>query len=388
MTKLILPTRDGRLEEYVTGGPKALVRKAPRAYDRVVFAAAHVVADPLAAVDPWLDAPVDWDATLAVRQRLIDLGFGIAEAMDTAQRGMGLSWETAQELIRRSLEAFGSQSGTRLACGAGTDPLVAGGQWSLADVLAAYRQQVEVVEGLGGQVILMASRALARCARGPDDYAEVYGRILDEVRQPVILHWLGPMFDPALEGYWGHRDLDAATDACLAIIEAHAEKVEGMKISLLDKEREVAMRRRLPRGIRMFTGDDFHFAELIAGDAEGYSDALLGIFDGIAPLAANALGELASGNVDRFHEILAPTVPLSRHVFAAPTRFYKTGLVCLAWLAGHQDHFVMIGGQQSARSIIHLAELFRLADAAGLMPDPDRAAHRMRALLAMHGIQS
>jgi hypothetical protein len=234
----------------------------------------------------------------------------------------------------------------------------------------------------------MASRALAACARSPDQYGLVYDRLLSQVREPVIVHWLGDMFDPALAGYWGAEDLDAATDVALDVINRNAHKIDGVKVSLLDKDREIAMRRRLAPGVRMYTGDDFNFAELIAGDAHGHSDALLGIFDAIAPAASAALTALGRGDVARFHDILGPTVPLSRHIFRAPTRFYKTGVVFMAWLNGLQSHFTMVGGQQSARHVLHLAELFRLADAAGLLRDPDLACARMRALLAVNGIES
>jgi hypothetical protein len=269
-------------------------------------------------------------------------------------------------------------------------------------VIRAYEEQMAAIEKLGGRLIVMASRALARVAQGPADYEKVYGRILSQAQQPVILHWLGPMFDPALAGYWtgssqaaagGTKDVDAAMDTALGIIAAHAPKVDGIKISLLDKDKEIAMRRRLPAGVRMYTGDDFNYAELIAGDGHGSepvhgkSDALLGIFDAIAPAASAALGELAQGNIERFHAILGPTVPLSRHIFAAPTRFYKTGVVFMAWLNGHQSHFTMVGGQQSTRSLPHLAQLFRLADAANLLEKPDMAIQRMKTLLALHGIE-
>ena len=231
----------------------------------------------------------------------------------------------------------------------------------------------------------MASRALAASAKSPDDYARVYDRILSQVREPVIIHWLGEMFDPALEGYWGAKDHTAAMETCLAVLQKHAAKVDGLKVSLLDKDKEVRMRRRLPRGVRMYTGDDFDFAELIEGDAAGYSDALLGIFDAIAPAASHALSALAAGDTAAYHEALAPTVPLSRHIFRPPTRFYKTGVVFMAWLNGHQEHFIMVGGQQSARHVLHLAELFRLADAAGLLADPSLACARMNRLLALNG---
>jgi hypothetical protein len=250
------------------------------------------------------------------------------------------------------------------------------------------------IEALGGRLIVMASRALARVARGPADYERVYARVLSQAREPVILHWLGDMFDPALTGYWGNNNPDEAMKTALAVIDANASKVDGIKVSLLDKDKEIAMRRRLPPGVRMYTGDDFNYAELIAGDGagalptHGHSDALLGIFDAIAPAANAALAALAAGDPARFHAILAPTVPLSRHIFAAPTRFYKTGVVFMAWLNGHQNHFTMVGGQQSTRSLVHLAELLRLADAAGLIERPELAARRTSHLLALHGIDA
>ena len=355
-------------------------------FNRVAYAAAHVVTNPLANIDPAIDVAIDWDQTLAFRHYLWDLGFGVAEAMDTAQRGMGLQWPHARELIRHSLEAARSRPGALIACGAGTDQLMPGPAVTLDDVIHAYEEQVELIESLGGRIILMASRALAQVARGPDDYARVYGRILEQVREPVILHWLGEMFDPALEGYWGGRDHEQSMDICLSIIEAHASKIDGIKISLLSSEKEIAMRRRLPPSVKMYTGDDFNYAELIAGDDLGYSHALLGIFDAIAPAAAVALAALAKGDADTFHQTLAPTVPLSRHIFKAPTRFYKTGVVFLAYLNGLQNHFQMVGGQQSARSLLHFAELFRLADTARVLRDPELAAARMRVLLTLGGV--
>ena len=352
--------------------------KAP--FTRRALAAAHVVADPLSTKEPWLEAAIDWEATLAYRRHLWSWGFGVAEAMDTAQRGMGLDWKNSLELIRRTV----AEDGGFVASGAGTDHLPAGVH-SLSDIIAAYEEQCAAIEKLGGRIILMASRALAASAKSPDDYGKVYERILSQVREPVIIHWLGEMFDPALEGYWGQRDHYAAMEVCLSILEKHARKVDGIKISLLDEGKEVAMRRKLPKGVRMYTGDDFNFAELIEGDERGYSDALLGIFDAIAPAASQALSFLSRGRRSEYHEVLAPTVPLSRHIFRAPTRFYKTGVVFMAWLNGHQDHFIMVGGQQSARNIQHLSELFRLADAAGLLMDPPLACARMKQLLAVHG---
>ena len=386
MPRLDLPTRAGAIEPFVMAGGRAAVPAPERPFNRVAYAAAHVVADPRADADPRLDAPIDWEATLAFRRHLWRLGLGVAEAMDTAQRGMGLDWPAARELIGRTVAESRTVPGARLASGAGTDHIAPDPALTIADVAEAYASQCTAVEGLGGRIILMASRALAAVARGPDDYLAVYDRVLSQVAEPVIVHWLGEMFDPALAGYWGHDDHWRAMEVCLQAIEANAEKIDGVKISLLDKDKEIAMRRRLPAGVRMYTGDDFNYPELIDGDARGHSDALLGIFDAIAPAASAALAALAGNRREDFHEILAPTVALSRHVFGAPTRFYKTGVVFMAYLNGLQDHFVMIGGQQSARSAVHLAELFRLADRAGLLSDPDRAAGRMRAVMAVHGI--
>src|SRR5260221_1041669 len=299
---------------------------------------------------------------------------------------MGLDWKMALELIKRSVAASRGREGAVVFSGAGTDHLNLAQTHSIDDVIAAYEQQIAAIEGVGGRIILMASRALVRAARSADDYAKVYQRVLEQVRQPVIIHWLGDMFDPALAGYWGTRDLDKAMDTAVAIINASAAKIDGVKISLLDKDREIAMRRRLDKTVKMYTGDDFNYAELIAGDSQGHSHALLGIFDAIAPAAAASLSALADGKLEKFHAILAPTVPLSRHIFRAPTQFYKTGLGFIAYLNGHQDHFTMVGGQEGARSTLHLAELFRLADKAGLFRDPELAAARMKAVMAVRGV--
>lgn len=381
---LKLPVEGGALESYAVREPKAF-RKPSRPFSRKALAAAHVVADPRSSREPWLDAAIDWEATIAYRRHLWSWGLGVAEAMDTAQRGMGLDWQSSLELIGRTLQAAADVPGAQAACGAGTDHLPGAEKHSIGKIIAAYEEQCEAIEKLGGRIILMASRALAASANSAEDYARVYDRILSQVREPVIIHWLGEMFDPALEGYWGKKDHREAMAVCLSVLERNKSKVEGIKISLLDKEKEIEMRRRLPAGVRMYTGDDFNFAELIEGDAEGHSDALLGIFDSIAPAASHALGALAAGDKAGYHEALAPTVALSRHIFRAPTRFYKTGVVFMAWLNAHQEHFVMVGGQQSARNILHLAGLFRLADAAGLLQDPALACARMKQLLAVHG---
>ena len=394
---LLLPTTQGTLAPYTLQGQPPVRPPAGVRFNRIAYSAAHVAANPLAAVDPWLQAAVDWDTTIAYRRYLWSLGLGVAEAMDTAQRGMGLDWPTSLELIRRSLDAakdFSAQGGTALvASGCGTDHLNLDDVKSVDDVIRGYEEQMEAIEKLGGKLIVMASRALARVAKSPADYERVYDRVLSQAKQPVVLHWLGDMFDPALAGYWGTKNVNAAMDTALGIIAAHPAKVDGIKISLLDKDKEIAMRRRLAKGVRMYTGDDFNYAELIAGDGfgseqfHGQSDALLGIFDAIAPAASAALGELAQGNTEKFHAILGPTVPLSRHIFAAPTRFYKTGVVFMAWLNGHQSHFAMVGGQQSTRSLQHFAELFRLADAANLLEQPELAVKRMKTLLAVHGVE-
>jgi hypothetical protein len=367
--------------------PQPFPKRTAGPFNRIALAAAHVVADPLADVDPWLEAAIDWERTIAFREHLWDLGLGVAEAMDTAQRGMGLDWLASRDLIRRSLDAARARRAV-IFCGAGTDHLAPSQGVTIDDVIRAYEEQIEAIEAMNGRIVLMASRALAACAAlSPDAYVEVYGRILAQLREPCIIHGLGEMFDPALESYFGHADHLAAMDVCAAIIADSAAKVDGIKLSLLDKDKETLLRSRLPEAVRMYTGDDFNYAELIAGDGERYSDALPGIFDPIAPAASAALAALADGRTAAFHEILAPTVPLSRHIFKTSTRFYKTGVVLMAFLNGHQDHFVMVGGQESARSLVHLAELFRLADAAGLLRDPEMAVGRMRQVMAVRGVR-
>ncbi|EJJ28781.1 dihydrodipicolinate synthase family protein [Rhizobium sp. CF142] len=386
MTTINLPL-DGKIAPYtLTGTPIELKKRDAKSFPRIAFAAAHVVADPLADNDPWLTPAIDWERTLAFRHRLWDLGLGVAEAMDTAQRGMGLGWPEARELIRRALAEAAGRKDALIACGAGTDHLTPGPDVTVDTIIRAYEEQIETVEAAGGRIILMASRALAAAAKGPDDYVRVYDRILRQVKEPVVIHWLGEMFDPALQGYWGNGDHLKAMETCLQVIEANAAKVDGIKISLLSKEKEVTMRRQLPKGVRMYTGDDFNYAELIAGDEQGHSDALLGIFDAIAPAASAALDALGRKSNHEFFDLLEPTVPLSRHIFKAPTRFYKTGVVFLAYLNGLQDHFTMIGGQQSTRSLTHLAELFRLADKARVLADPELATDRMKQVLAVHGV--
>ena len=383
---LTLPCLDGSLAPFTLRAPRAWPQPRAPFRKRVAYAAAHVVADPRRDVDVFTENAIDWDATLAYRRHLWQYGFAIAEAMDTAQRGGGLTWKSAQELIRRA-QAEARAEGGAIAFGAGTDHLAPTPSVTLDEVRRAYEEQVGYVESVGGRVILMASRALATAARSADDYRQIYGGVLRQVKQPVILHWLGDMFDPQLAGYWGTSNLDEAMEVCLGVIEAHREKVDGIKISLLDAQREIDMRRRLPKGVRMYTGDDFNYAELIHGDDVGYSDALLGIFDGIAPAASAALQAFDAGDVLTFRETLEPTVPLSRHIFRKPTHAYKTGIVFLAYLNGHQDHFRMLGGAESARTAVHLGELIRLADACGLFVDPELAASRAAGVFAVAGIR-
>jgi hypothetical protein len=387
MPKLLLPDARGALSAYTLEGSPWSATAPAAPFNRVVFSAAHVVADPFSAVDPASGGAIDWDATLAYRRYLADLGLGVAEAMDTAQRGTGLSWADSLTLIRRTKEAL---EGTKVPIfnGCGTDHLNPADVRSVDDVVDAYLEQVEAIQGAGGRLILMASRALARVAKTPEDYVAVYRRVLARADQPVVLHWLGDMFDPELKGYWGVDDLTAARDIALQVIAENESKVDGIKISLLDKEREIDMRRRLPAAVKMYTGDDFNYPELIAGDAQGYSHALLGIFDAIAPAASHALGALAQGDTARFMEILAPTVPLSRRIFGAPTRFYKTGVVFLAYLNGHQPHMVMLAGHQAMRPLPYFVDIFKLADAAGLLRDPDLAAAHMKRFLGAYGVEA
>jgi hypothetical protein len=386
MATVKLPRADRTIDEYSLGPAADFALGPGPIKSRIGFAAVHVVADPLADLNPTLDVKVDWDTTIAYRRYVWSLGLAVAEAMDTSQRGMGFPWSAAKELIKRSVAEARTMPGAVVFSGAGTDDLAPSPTVTLAQVEAEYEAHCGYIESVGGRIILMASRALAACAKGPEDYAKVYGRILAQVKEPLIIHWLGDMFDPALAGYWGSPDMDRATETLLAIIHEHAAKIDGVKISLLDQKRELAMRRRFPKSVRMYTGDDFDYPTTIGGDAQGHSDALLGIFDVIAPAAAAGLRALDRGDRAEFNRILLPTLPLSRHLFGDPTRFYKTGVVFMAYLNGHQSHFRMVGGLESARSVVHLATLFVLADRAHLFPDPDQAAERMRRVMAVAGV--
>jgi len=385
VTRVLLPRADGTVGTRVLNGPRAWQRPDGPSRSRVAFAAAHVVPRIGAENVPGAPADLDWDATLAFRERLWGWGLGVAEAMDTAQRGMGLDWAATHELITRSA-ARAREVGGRIAAGAGTDHLAPGA--SVEQVLTGYLEQVEVVEQAGAQVIVMASRHLAAAARGSQDYLRVYSHVLERTAEPVILHWLGEAFDPALAGYWGSGDLDVATETVLELVHAHASAVDGIKVSLLDAERERTIRAALPAGVRLYTGDDFHYPELIAGDHGAHSDALLGVFAAIAPAASAGLQALDAGDTEAFHEVLDPTLPLARHLFAAPTYYYKTGIAFLAWLDGAQPGFAMVGGLHSARSAVHLARCLELADDAGLLADPELAARRWSALAASYGVEA
>lgn len=381
-----LPGRGGKLRARRLRAAPVTAPSPPHHFNRIAFAAAHVVADPLAKRELDARPALDWDATLAFRRHLLDCGFNIAEAMDTAQRGMGLPWPTARELIQRSLAAVTPAERARIFCGVGSDHLRPGSARNLDSVTRAYLQQLDAVQSEGGRVIMMASRELARIATGPADYATVYRRVLTEADSPVILHWLGEMFDPALAGYWGARDLDAAADTVLDIIADNRDKVDGIKVSLLDAKMEVALRRRLPAGVKLYTGDDFNYPELIRGDARGHSHALLGIFDPIAPVACAALTALAAGDDARYDELMSPTVALARVMFRPPTRYYKTGVVFIAWLNGFQSHFVMPAGAQAMRPLGYFVDTFIAADNAGVLREPELACARMNKLLALYGI--
>jgi len=387
MPALVLPALGGSVSRFEMGAASNFASTGPAIDVRTIYAAAHVVMDANASHDPWRAPSVDWEATMAFRHRLWDLGLKVAEAMDTSQRGMGLDWAGAKELIRRSLAEARTVRGADLACGAGTDQLDPSQARGLGDVVGAYEEQLEHVEACGGRAILMASRALCRLAASRDDYLTVYGRLIEGAQEKVVLHWLGDMFDPQLAGYWGSDDVPTAMQTALNLIETHKGKVEGIKISLLNQAHEEEMRARLPDGVKMYTGDDFNFSDTIEGDGQRHSHGLLGIFDPIAPAAAAALGRLAAGDIAGYRAILEPTVPLSRRIFEAPTQFYKAGVVFLAWLNGHQEHFHMLAGMESARGILHYADVFRLADAAGLFTDPGRTAARMRSLCTTYGIE-
>ena len=379
-----LPDTSGNMHDYHLQGSPLQVKAPSHPFNRTVYAAAHVVANPFSNANPSEASDIDWDKTLAFRTHLLEQGFGIAEAMDTSQRGMGLDWPRALELIGKSIRHAGAKSDL-IASGCGTDQLAVQDAQSLDDVLRAYLDQLHAIQKLGGRIILMASRALVKVAKSPDDYVKIYSRVLNEADHPVILHWLGDMFDPALKGYWGADAFEQTMATALQVINENVAKVDGIKISLLDANKEIIMRRKLPAPVKMYTGDDFNYPDLIAGDDVGYSHALLGIFDAIAPAASQALSALSAGDNATYNQLMQPTIPLSRLIFRAPTQYYKTGIVFLAWLNGHQDHFTMINGAQAMRPLPYFVEIFKLADQARLLLQPDLAVTRMQSFLRVYG---
>ncbi|MHC6219168.1 dihydrodipicolinate synthase family protein [Arthrobacter sp. MMS24-S77] len=402
MASLLLPNHDGGTRHYTLQPAASWAKPTAPLTSRRAYAAAHVIPEATADNTPGAPARLDWDATMAYRHELWSYGLGVADAMDTAQRGMGLDWAATQQLIKRtgveaaSVVASGNAATAGktvrdlVSCGAGTDQLDLGslpeGPAGIKAVLDAYREQIAVVSEAGPKVIIMASRALAKVATSPDDYLHVYSTLLQEVDQPVILHWLGTMFDPALAGYWGSDNVAEATETFLGLIRDHADKVDGVKVSLLDASHEVALRAALPEGVRLYTGDDFNYPELIDGDGAHHSDALLGIFAAIYPAASVALQKYDAGNAADGRAILDSTRELGKHIFSAPTFYYKTGIAFMSWLNGKQPGFQMVGGLHSGRSVVHLARTFELADQAGLLRDPALAAFRMSDYLRINGV--
>jgi hypothetical protein len=382
--KIKLPTTQGRSELYVLTGISYENPITTGKFNRIAFSAAHVVANPFSNQELNQDPQIDWDKTIAYRRYLINAGFGIAEAMDTAQRGMGLNWSIAKELIERTTKETSDLPGALIYSGCGTEQLNTKEVKTIGQVITAYKEQLDDIQKLGSKVIMMSSRALTHVAKTPDDYITVYSSVLQNANHPVILHWLGDMFDPELAGYWGGNNFDQTMETCLTIINQNTSKIDGIKISLLDKEKEIRMRRLLPKNVKMYTGDDFNYPELIKGDDQGFSHALLGIFDPIAVVASHALSALTLGDIKKYDALMAPTIPLSRLIFRTPTQYYKTGVVFLAYLNGHQDHFIMVGGQQSARPLQYFVDIFRLADKAGLFTNPEMATSRMQLFLQQY----
>jgi Protein of unknown function (DUF993) len=383
---LRLPAAGGGLEHCGPFTPMTFERPSAPLTSRRLLAAAHVVADPRSG-GPGAPDKVDLDGTIAYRRHLWSWGLGVADVMDTAQRGMGLMWNAAKEILALSI-AEARSCGGDLVCGVQTDHLAPGSAGGLRDIETAYEEQLSFVETMGGHTVVMASRELARIAKNSDDYRQVYRTVLSQLSTPTIIHWLGEVFDPALASYWGQHDIDDAMDVLLDVVVENAAHVDGIKLSLLDQERELRMRDLLPEGVRLYTGDDFDYPHLIRGDGRRHSDALLGALDVIAPAASTALGALDREDSDGFESILEPTVPLARKIFEAPTYHYKVGVTFVAYLNGHQDHFRMLDGLESERSIAHLAEVYRLTGQAGLFSDPERAEHRMRTILELNGVSA
>lgn len=379
-----IPTVNGSAKTVQVREPAKLEVLTRPPMSRQAFAAGHVVANPATAAQ---GAPtsIDWEATLKIRRELWALGLGVAESMDTAQRGMGMDAEMAMELAERTLAEAAKVHGN-VVVGIATDALVTGGDYGLQDISDAYIDQLRRVEAAGGTAVIMASRHLAAKAKSAQDYLHLYRSVIDAAKKPVILHWLGPMFDPALEGYWGSADLEETSNTVLSLIESRTSMIAGIKISLLDAAHEVKFRRRIPASVRLYTGDDFNYSELVAGDDRGYSDALLGAFSAVPRFASAALKKLDAADAAGFKELMDQTIPLSRLVFEAPTQYYKVGIVWLAYLNGQQDHFRMIGGLETGRSLEHLGRIYEEANSIGLFANPELTAERAAAYFKMQGL--
>lgn len=386
MSSIRLLSADGTVSDAALNDSGGYTRPASPLQSRVAYAAAHVVPVAWADNTPGRPAEIDWDATLAFRRNVYSWGFGVADAMDTAQRNMGLDAAATRELIARSASVAREEGGS-VVVGVNTDH-VDETHISLDAVIDAYRSQLAFTEEQGAGPVLMASRHLARVATSAEDYRRVYRAVLSESTTPVVLHWLGTAFDPELQGYFGADDWQAASDVLLEIIAENPDKVAGVKMSLLNGESEISVRERLPEGVRMFTGDDFNYVSLIGDSGQGtrpYSDALLGAFAAITPVASAAIQALDAGDHAAYERILGPTEELSRQVFAAPTFYYKTGVAFLSWLNGHQPAFQMVGGLHSARSLPHLSRIVELANASLALENPQLARERWHGMLTLNG---
>jgi hypothetical protein len=385
-TELVLPTAGGGTVRHAMHEPVDYARHPEPFASRTVLAAAHVVVDARADYQPGQGAPVDWEATIAFRKHLFGYGVGIAEAMDTSERGPdGLTWPQAQQLIRLGVAAA-HEAGAAVVAGAGTDQLTSP-RPALTEIVEAYLEQLEFVQAQGSAAVIRASHALVGAAKTEDDYLSVYRDVLAKTDKPAIVHWLGTGFDPTLAGYWGHTDVRAAMDVVVRMAQENAAHLEGIKFSLLDEELEQEFRRRLPDGVKVFTGDDYGYTNLLLGDGEHHSHGLLGVLDPIAPIASSAFAALDAGDEQGFAETMNRSIPMAVKMFEAPADRYKVGTVFVAWLSGHQDHFRMVSGRDGMRSLQHLSDLFVLTDELGLFPDPELAARRMRRLLAIGGVE-
>ena len=386
MSTLRLLDAAGAVTDAALNDSGGYARPTAPLQSRVAYAAAHVVPTVHADNTPGQPADIDWDSTLAFRRNVYSWGLGVADAMDTAQRNMGLDAAATRELISRSAEVAREEGGS-VVVGVNTDHVL-DTHISVDAVIDAYKEQLHFTEEQGAGPVLMASRHLARVAADADDYRRVYRSVLESATVPVVLHWLGTAFDPELAGYFGADDWQTASAVLLDIINENPDKVAGVKMSLLNAESEISVRAQLPDGVRMFTGDDFNYVSLIGDSAQGHSDALLGAFAAITPVASAAIQALDAGDSARYLEILGPTEELSRQVFAAPTFYYKTGVAFLAWLNGHQPAFQMVGGLHSARSLPHLSRIVELANASLALEQPELARERWHGMLRLNGVDA